>query len=195
MGIEYKSYLIGDRFMAHYYFKENFFNTSKSAIDVFNESDEACFKLQLFYTSATQEAFAMFGNNKQNFEITDGQATYRILQEKTIRGALKTPFKTVWQVEKNGMVIGTFRSKMGIKATMLFEGNKGDVLKFQSGFISRSVKVMEGRHEIMHSKSERFKLASRHDLDIHTKTYHPAMLVMLFQVFYEFQEQQRKQSN
>ena len=43
----------------------------------------------------------MFGNSKQNFEITDGKDTYRILQEKTISGAFKTPFKTVWQVEKN----------------------------------------------------------------------------------------------
>lgn len=40
--------------MAHYYFKENFFSSSKSAIDVFNDKDEAVFKLQLFYTSSTQ---------------------------------------------------------------------------------------------------------------------------------------------
>ncbi len=45
---------------------------------------------------------ALFGNNKQNFEITDGHDTFQILQERTFSGAIKTPFKTVWQVEKNG---------------------------------------------------------------------------------------------
>ncbi|XVL40618.1 hypothetical protein AAA451_09625 [Staphylococcus equorum] len=181
--------------MAHYYFKENIFSSSKSAIDVFNDKDEAVFKLQLFYTSSTQEAFAMFGNSKQNFEITDGKDTYRILQEKTISGAFKTPFKTVWQVEKNDNPIGVFRSKIGFKPTLLFEGNKGDTLKFQSGLFSRSVKVTDGHNELMQTKSERFKLASRHDVYIEGETYHPAMLIMLFQVFYEFQEQQRKNSN
>ncbi|SCS37405.1 tubby C-terminal domain-like protein [Staphylococcus caeli] len=181
--------------MAHYYFKENFFNASKSAIDVFNANDEAVYTLQLFYTSTAQETMAYLGSNKQNFEITDGNDTYRVLQERTISGAFKTPFKTVWQVEKNGESIGEFRSKIGFKPTMLFEGNKGDVLKYQSGFFSRSVQVTDDHHNLMQTKSERFKLASRHDIDIETETYHPAMLILLFQVFYEYQEQQRKNSN
>ncbi|HLR19388.1 MAG TPA: hypothetical protein VK115_05650 [Staphylococcus sp.] len=181
--------------MAHYYFKENFFSASKSAIDVFNENDEAVFTLQLFYTSTTQEAFALFGNSKQNFEITDGKDSYRIVQERTISGAFKTPFKTVWQVAKNENPIGTFRSKIAFKPTLLFEGDKGDTLKFQSGLFSRSVKVTDGKNELMHTKSERFKLASRHDIYIGSDIYHPAMLIMLFQAFYEFQEQQRKNSN
>ncbi len=182
--------------IVRFYFKENFFNASKSAIDVFNENDEAVYKMQLFYTSATQEAFAIFGGKgKQNFEITDGHDTYRITQEKAISGKIKTPFKTVWDVDKNGNKFGVFRTKMGLKPTMLFEGSQGDTLKFQSGFISRSVSVNDGRNEIMNTKSQRFKIASRHDIDIHTDEYHPAMLIMLFQVFYEFQEQQRRKSS
>lgn len=181
--------------MKHYHFKENFFSASKSAIEVFNERDEAVFSLRLFYKSTSQEAFALFGHQKHNYEITDGQDTYRVIQEKTISGTIKTPFKTVWQVEKNGDVIGLFRTKIGMKPTMLFEGAKGDVLKFQSGFISRSVKVTEGNNEIMQTKSERFKIASQHDIDIASETYHPAMLILLFQAFYEYQEYQRKQSN
>ncbi|MDW8565907.1 tubby C-terminal domain-like protein [Staphylococcus shinii] len=181
--------------MTHYYFKENFFNASKSIIDIYDDTKEVAFKLQLFYTSAGQEAMALFGNSKQNFEITDGHDTFRILQERTISGAIKTPFKTVWQVEKNGEKIGIFRSKMGFKPSMQFEGDKGDILKFQSGFFSRSVTVSDGHYKLMQTKSERFKLASRHDLYIETKTYNPAMLIMLFQVFYEFQEQQRRNSN
>ncbi|MGW7798911.1 tubby C-terminal domain-like protein [Staphylococcus xylosus] len=181
--------------MTHYYFKENFFNASKSKIDIYDDNGEVAFELQLFYSSMGQEAMALFGNSKQNFEITDGHDTFRILQERTISGAIKTPFKTVWQVEKNGKEIGIFRSKMGFKPSMQFEGDKGDVLKFQSGFFSRSVKVSDGDNELMQTKSERFKLASRHDLYVETKTYNPAMLIMLFQVFYEFQEQQRRNSN
>ncbi|MCG7338047.1 hypothetical protein MHZ36_01980 [Staphylococcus sp. ACRSN] len=181
--------------MKHYYFKENFFSASKSAIDVYDEQENAVFSLRLFYTSTTQEAFSLFGHQKHNYEITDGQDTYRIIQEKTVSGTIKTPFKTVWQVEKNGNVIGMFRTKFGMKPTMLFEGSKGDVLKFQSGFISRSVKVIEGNSEIMQTKSERFKIASQHDIAIVNETYHPAMLILLFQAFYEYQENQRKQSN
>ncbi len=75
---------------------------------------------------------------------------------------------------------------MGFKPSMQFEGDKGDILKFQSGFFSRSVKVSDGNNELMQTKSERFKLASRHDLYIETKTYNPAMLIMLFQVFMNF---------
>ena len=60
---------------------------------------------------------------------------------------------------------------------MLFEGNKGDTLKFQSGLFSRSVKVTDGHNELMQTKSERFKLASRHDVYIEGETYHPAMLM------------------
>lgn len=181
--------------MTHYYFKENFFNASKSTIDIYDDNEEVAFELQLFYTSVGQEAMALFGNSKQNFEITDGHDIFRILQEKTLSGAIKTPFKTVWQVEKNCQKIGIFRSKMGLKPSMQFEGDKGDILKFQSGFISRSVKVSDGNNELMQTKSERFKLASRHDLYVETKTYNPAMLIMMFQVFYEFQEQQRRKSN
>ncbi|MGW7976410.1 hypothetical protein BU116_01500 [Staphylococcus xylosus] len=181
--------------MTHYYFKENFFNASKSTIDIYDDNEEVAFELQLFYTSMGQEAMALFGNSKQNFEITDGHDTFRILQERTISGAIKTPFKTVWQVEKNGQKIGIFRSKMGFKPSMQFEGDKGDILKFQSGFFSRSVKVSDGNNELMQTKSERFKLASKHDLYVETKTYNPAMLIMMFQVFYEFQEQQRRNSN
>lgn len=84
---------------------------------------------------------------------------------------------------------------MGLKPTMYFEGTQGDIIKFQSGFFSRSVKVTESNQEIMQTKSERFKFASRHDVYIETETYHPAMLILLFQVFYEFQEKQRKNAN
>ncbi|MEX6013892.1 hypothetical protein [Mammaliicoccus sciuri] len=48
---------------------------------------------------------------------------------------------------------------------------------------------------IMETKSERFKIASNHDIDIVNSQYHPAMLIMLFQVFFEYQEYQRSKSN
>ena len=55
---------------------------------------------------------------------------------------------------------------------------------FESGFISRSVKVTDDTNNlIMETKSERFKIASNHDIDIVNSQYHPAMLIMLFQVF------------
>ncbi|MBN6850718.1 hypothetical protein ACUXQE_001271 [Staphylococcus saprophyticus] len=181
--------------MTHYYFKENFFNVSSSAIEIYNDKEDVVFTIELFYTSAVQQTMAYLGNNKQNFEITDGQDTYRVLQEGAISGAIKKPFKTVWTVEKNNQPIGLFRSKMGLKPTMYFEGTQGDIIKFQSGFFSRSVKVTESNQEIMQTKSERFKFASRHDVYIETETYHPAMLILLFQVFYEFQEKQRKNAN
>ncbi|OEL02959.1 tubby C-terminal domain-like protein [Staphylococcus saprophyticus] len=181
--------------MTHYYFKENFFNASSSAIEIYNDKEDVVFTIELFYTSAVQQTMAYLGNNKQNFEITDGQDTYRVLQEGAISGAIKKPFKTVWTVEKNNQPIGLFRSKMGLKSTMYFEGTQGDIIKFQSGFFSRSVKVTESNQEIMQTKSERFKFASRHDVYIETETYHPAMLILLFQVFYEFQEKQRKNAN
>lgn len=47
----------------------------------------------------------------------------------------------------------------------------------------------------METKSERFKIASNHQIDIQTNDYHPAMLIMLFQVFFEYQEYQRSKSN
>lgn len=181
--------------MKHYHFKENFFSASKSAIEVFNEQEEAVFLLRLFYTSNAQETFALFGHQKHNYEITNGQDKYRVIQEKTISGMVKTPFKTVWRVEKNDNEIGVFRTKFGMKPTMYFEGLKGDILKFQSGFFSRSVKVTEGNTEIMQTKSERFKIASQHDITIASESYHPAMLILLFQAFYEYQESQRKQAD
>ena len=167
--------------MTHYYFKENFFNASRSVIEIYNDKEDVVFTIELFYTSAVQQTMAYLGNNKQNFEITDGQDTYRVLQE----GAIKT----------NNQPIGLFRSKMGLKPTMYFEETQGGIIKFQSGFFSRSVKVTERNQEIMQTKSERFKFASMHDVYIETETYHPAMLILLFQVFYEFQEKQRKNAN
>lgn len=181
--------------MTHYYFKENFFNASTSAIDIYNNKEDIVFTIKLYYTSTIQQTMAYLGNNKQNFEITDGEDTYRVLQEGSISGSIKTPFKTVWTVEKNDKPIGTLRTKMNLKPTMYFEGNKGDIIKFQSGFFSRNIKAIEQHQQIMQTKSERFKFASRHDVYIETEAYHPAMLILLFQVFYEFQEKQRKNAN
>lgn len=44
--------------MTHYYFKENFFNASKSTIDIYDDNEEVAFELKLFYTSMGQEAMA-----------------------------------------------------------------------------------------------------------------------------------------
>ncbi|MDW8545114.1 hypothetical protein [Staphylococcus pseudoxylosus] len=44
--------------MTHYYFKENFFNASKSTIAIYDDNEEVAFELQLFYTSMGQEAMA-----------------------------------------------------------------------------------------------------------------------------------------
>ncbi|PTH58721.1 hypothetical protein BU595_13160, partial [Staphylococcus arlettae] len=102
----------------------------------------------------------------------------------------------VWEVEKNNEAIGTFRTKIGFKPKMIFEGVQGDALTFQSGFISRSVNVTNDQNQtLMTTKSERFKIASRHDIDIQSDIYNPAMLLLLFQVFYEFQEYQRSKSD
>lgn len=182
--------------MAKYYFKENFFSTSTTAIDIYNEQNHAVFALKLYYTSSAQETFAWLGKKKHNFEITDGQDIFRVRQERSVSGKFKTPFKTVWEVEKNNEVIGVFCTKIGFKPKMLFEGIQGDILTFQSGLISRSVNVTnEQAQTLMTTKSERFKIASRHDIDIQSDIYNPAMLLLLFQVFYEFQEYQRSKSD
>ncbi|MGF2096709.1 hypothetical protein ACQUFT_04310 [Mammaliicoccus lentus] len=79
---------------------------------------------------------------------------------------------------------------------MIFKGINNDELVFESGFISRSVRVTNQRNQVlMETKSERFKIASNHQIDIQTNDYHPAMLIMLFQVFFEYQEYQRSKSN
>ena len=182
--------------MTKYSFKENFFSTSTTAIDIYDEQNQAVFALKLYYASTAQETFAWLGKKKHNFEIPDGQDIFRVRQERSVSGKIKTPFKTVWEVEKNNEAIGTFRTKIGFKPKMIFEGVQGDALTFQSGFISRSVNVTNDQNQtLMTTKSERFKIASRHDIDIQSGVYNPAMLLLLFQVFYEFQEYQRSKSD
>ena len=40
--------------------------------------------------------------------------TFKVLQERSIEGKLKTPFKTVWEVFKNDTKIGTFETKIDL---------------------------------------------------------------------------------
>lgn len=58
------------------------------------------FTIELFYTSAVQQTMAYLGNNKQNFEITDGQDTYRVLQEGAISGAIKNLLRQSGQLKR-----------------------------------------------------------------------------------------------
>lgn len=44
--------------MTHYYFKENFFNASSSAIEIYNDKEDVVFTIELFYTSAVQQTMA-----------------------------------------------------------------------------------------------------------------------------------------
>ena len=56
--------------MTKYSFKENFFSTSTTAIDIYDEHNQAVFSLKLYYASTAQETFAWLGKKKHNFEIT-----------------------------------------------------------------------------------------------------------------------------
>ncbi|WP_204168963.1 tubby C-terminal domain-like protein [Mammaliicoccus sciuri] len=182
--------------MSHYHFKENFFGASTKPIEVYDEHNNPAFTLSLYYTSSRQETFALLGRKKHNFMIEFEGGTFKVLQERSIEGKLKTPFKTVWEVFKNDTKIGTFETKIGFKPRIIFNGEKNDTLLFESGFISRSIKVTdEANNLVMETKSERFKIASNHNIDIVNSKYHPAMLIMLFQVFFEYQEYQRSKSN
>lgn len=182
--------------MAQYHFKENFFGSSTKPIEIFNEREQPVFNLSLYFTSGRQEAFALLGRKKHNFKIEFDGGSYSVLQERSIEGKIKTPFKTVWEVFKDDNKIGTFETKFSWKPKIVFKGIKNDELIFESGFISRSVRVTDLQNQsIMETKSERFKIASNHQIDIQTDQYHPAMLIMLFQVFFEYQEYQRSKSN
>ncbi|EKU50002.1 tubby C-terminal domain-like protein [Staphylococcus massiliensis] len=181
--------------MGRYHFKENFFDASTEVIDVFDESNRPVYQMSLFYTSGTQQVMSFMGRQKHNFKIEDGKNIYTITQEGSIEGRIKTPFSTVWDVEKNGRKIGVFSTQMALKPRMVFKGVQGDAITLESGFISRSVKAKDhsGR-VIMTTKSERFKIASGHDIHITDGTYNPMMLILLFQGFFEFQEHRRKKS-
>lgn len=182
--------------MVQYNFKENFFGASTKSIDVYDNQNNAVFELSLYYTSTKQETFALLGRKKHNFIIKFAGGNYSVLQERSIEGKMKTPFKTVWEVFKGEEKIGVFETKFGLKPKIIFKGKHNDELVFESGFISRSVKVTDqNQNIIMETKSERFKIASNHTLNINSDKYHPAMLTMLFQVFYEYQEYQRSKSN
>ncbi|MBU6114949.1 tubby C-terminal domain-like protein [Mammaliicoccus lentus] len=182
--------------MNQFHFKENFLGSSTKPIDVFNQYEEPVYKLSLYYTSTHQETFAILGRKKHNFIIEFQGGNYSVLQEKSLEGKLKTPFKTVWEVFKNDKKIGVVETKISWKPKMIFKGINNDELVFESGFISRTVRVTNQRNQVlMETKSERFKIASNHQIDIQTNDYHPAMLIMLFQVFFEYQEYQRSKSN
>jgi len=182
--------------MVNFHYKENFFDASTKAIDVYDDKEAPQYSLSLYYTSERQKTFAYLGRQKHNFKIEGGYAGYATKQEKSFEGKFKTPFRTVWSVMKDGGVIGEFTTKMALRPKMVFEGNDGESLLFQSGFFSRSVTVTDrGGREIMTTKSEFFKLASRHDLEITDDSLDPALLILLFQVFYEYQEHMRKKSN
>lgn len=182
--------------MVNFHYRENFFDSSTKAIDVYDEGDNPKYALSLYYTSQRQKTFAYLGRQKHNFKIEGGDAGYATKQEKSFEGKFKTPFRTVWGVMKDGEVIGEFTTKMAFRPKMTFESNDGNRLFFQSGFFSRSVTVTDrDGGEIMTTKSEFFKLASRHELEILDDTYDSALLILLFQVFYEYQEHMRKKSN
>ncbi len=182
--------------MVNFHYRENFFDSSTKSIDVYDERDNPRYSLSLYYTSERQKAFAYLGRQKHNFKIEGGTSDYSTKQEKSFEGKFKTPFRTVWDVVKDGGVMGEFTTKMAFRPKMTFEGNDGERLFFQSGFFSRSVSVTDGNgREIMATKSEFFKIASRHDLEILDDTYDFALLILLFQVFYEYQEHLRKKSN
>jgi len=182
--------------MALFHFKENFFGASTKPIEIYDEQNNPVYMMSLYYTSSKQETFALLGRKKHNFKIEFDGGSYKVIQERSIEGKLKTPFKTVWEVYKNDTKIGTFETRFGLKPKIVFNGVKNDSLQFESGFISRSVKVTDQQDAvIMETKSERFKIASNHDINVMSDQYHPAMLIMLFQVFFEYQEYQRSKSN
>ncbi|HCN61054.1 MULTISPECIES: tubby C-terminal domain-like protein [Mammaliicoccus] len=182
--------------MTHFHFKENFWGASTKPIEIYDEQNNPAFVLSLYYTSSRQETFALLGRKKHNFKIEFDGGSYKVLQERSLEGKFKTPFKNVWEVFKNDTKIGTFETRFGFKPKIIFNGTKNDSLIFESGFISRSVKVtdQDGK-DVMETKSERFKVASNHGINVISNQYHPAMLIMLFQVFFEYQEYQRSKSN
>lgn len=182
--------------MMIFHYRENFFDSSTKAIEVYDDRDNGRYSLSLFYTSSRQKTFAHLGRQKHNFQIEGGEFNYSTKQEKSFEGKFKTPFRTVWEVIKDGAAIGEFTTKMAFKPKMVFEGAGGESLRFESGFFSRAVTVTNrGGREIMRTKSEYFKLASRHDIEILDDKYDSALLILLFQVFYEYQEHLRKKSN
>lgn len=182
--------------MENFHYRENFFDSSTKSIDIYGPEETPRYSLSLFYTSSRQKTFAYLGSQKHNFQIEGGDFHYSTKQEKSLEGKFKTPFRTVWEVMKDGETIGEFTTKMAFKPKMVFEGSDGESLLFESGFFSRSVTVTNrGGSEVMMTKSEYFKLASRHDIEILVDKYDPALLILLFQVFYEYQEHLRKKSN
>lgn len=182
--------------MMKFHYRENFFDSSTKAIEVYDAQENPRYSLSLYYTSSKQKTFAYIGRQKHNFQIEGGAFNYSTKQERSLEGKFKTPFRTVWKVMKDGEIAGEFTTKMAFKPKMIFEDTDGKSLHFGSGFFSRSVTVtdQDGR-EIITTKSEFFKVASRHDLEILDDEYDPALLILLFQVFYEYQEEQRKKSN
>ncbi|MFO3701953.1 hypothetical protein WER83_03555 [Staphylococcus felis] len=175
--------------MSRYYYRENFFNTSTKPIEIFNEQNTAVYQMALYYQSTVQKVRGILDHLKHNFKITDNQIIYSSEREK----AYKSLVSSKWHIYKNEKIIGELRTVLSLRSKLVFKDQRGETLTFQAGFFSKSVKVYDGKKQlVMTTSSERFKIASRHDLHILESTHHDMLLILLFQVFYEYQEARRR---
>ncbi|MBI5974365.1 tubby C-terminal domain-like protein [Staphylococcus canis] len=168
-----------------YHYKENFFNASTKTIPIQNEKDEVVFEMALYYQSDFQKVSGYLGHLKHNFTITDNQTTLRSERE----SFLSSPLKQRWKLYEDDHYIGELRTKLSWRSKLVFKDVSGYQLELTSSLFKKAVKVTDDmQNVVMTTKSELFKIASRHDLFIEPSPYSDMLLILLFQIYYEFQE-------
>lgn len=176
--------------MKKYHYKENFWEGSTKEIAVLNEQDKQVMSLRILNKKKRSKFSSWLSAMKQEYEITDGKDLYEVRRERSVR----TLFLPAWQVYHNHKPIGELKASFSwVKSKMRYTDMQANELKLQSGILSHSIIIKDEREtELLKSKSSYFKIRTEHEVTIDTDQYPPLLLMLLFQVAFEYFEMMRE---
>ena len=176
--------------MTTYHYKENFWDGSTKEIPVYNEQDAQVMSLRILHKKKKSKMSAWLSSMKQEYEITDGNDLYAVRRERSLR----TLFYPEWQVSHNGKIIGELKARFSwLKPKMRYTDMQENEFKIQSGLLSQGIVMKDEREtELLKSKSSYFKIRTEHHVTVDTDQHPPLLLLLLFQVAYEYFEVMRE---
>lgn len=179
--------------MTTYHYKENFWDGSTKEIPVYNEQDTQVMSLRILHKKKKSKMSAWLSSMKQEYEITDGNDLYTVHRERSLR----TLFFPEWQVFHNGKTIGTLKVRFSwLKPKMHYTDIHGNEFKIQTGLLSHGIVIKDEREsELLKSKSSYFKIRTEHHVTINTDQYPSLLMMLLFQVAFEYFEVMRESAS
>ncbi|KIX91807.1 hypothetical protein TP70_00575 [Staphylococcus microti] len=172
--------------MTTYHYKENLLDSSTKEMPIYDEHEQHVMMMRVLHNKKHRGFSGWLGALKQEYEITDGNDIYYVRRQKSFR----SHFYPVWDVYHNHQLIGQFTVSVSIfKPKIQYADVQGNELTWQTGLLSHSVTATDSRgDEIVKSKSSYFKIRTTHDVTLQTKDYSPLLLLLLFQVTFEYFE-------